>query len=406
MKEKELKNSEKSKNKTTSKNRSNLISNYQPLISDHNAITLIALVITIIVMLILVGVTVTVALNGGLFSQAKDAVRKTQIEEDRESLLSAVVGAISNEGTVDFAQLDKELGWTGSDGAYISPNQNSFEVDEYGNITGPIETVVDEYAGDISKGGKYDGSEEKPFQIGCIEDLVAFSIMTNGGNKDLGLESTDFLGKNIILTRTLDFKSIFSYNNYTETKYGDLNKDGTAEDIKTELTKQQDGCIGFTPIRSWCNFDGLGFAIKNIYIHSTSGDAGLFFSCKELKNLETSGTIKSDTGTAGGVMVKANGDRCSVVSCVSRAKVSGVYAGGIVGFLYVGDTTFDNCKNYGSVEASSIGGGILGFNMSGTDYIYNCGNLGDISLIPDSESSFHSFGGIIGNKRLWVWWSR
>ncbi len=88
MKENELKNSEKSKNKNTSKNRSNLISNHQLLTSDHNAITLIALVITIIVMLILVGVTVTVALNGGLFSQAKDAVRKTQTAVDDEHNLA------------------------------------------------------------------------------------------------------------------------------------------------------------------------------------------------------------------------------------------------------------------------------------------------------------------------------
>ncbi len=61
------------KNKKSTKNCSNLISNHQLLISDHNAITLIALVITIIVMLILVGVTVAIALNGGLFSTAKKA---------------------------------------------------------------------------------------------------------------------------------------------------------------------------------------------------------------------------------------------------------------------------------------------------------------------------------------------
>ena len=45
-------------------------------ISRQNGITLIALVITIIVMLILVGVTITIALNGGLIGHAQDAKAK------------------------------------------------------------------------------------------------------------------------------------------------------------------------------------------------------------------------------------------------------------------------------------------------------------------------------------------
>ena len=54
--------------------------------SNFNGITLIALIITIIVMLILVGVTITVALNGGLFETATKAAAKTQTETERERL--------------------------------------------------------------------------------------------------------------------------------------------------------------------------------------------------------------------------------------------------------------------------------------------------------------------------------
>ena len=43
----------------------------------EKGITLIALVITIIVMLILVAVTITMAVNGGLFDYASDATTKT-----------------------------------------------------------------------------------------------------------------------------------------------------------------------------------------------------------------------------------------------------------------------------------------------------------------------------------------
>lgn len=51
---------------------------------NNRGITLIALMITIIVMLILVGVTVNVALNGGLFSTAKRAASGMQMAQIRE----------------------------------------------------------------------------------------------------------------------------------------------------------------------------------------------------------------------------------------------------------------------------------------------------------------------------------
>ena len=54
--------------------------------SNFRGITLIALIITIIVMLILVGVTITVALKGGLFETATKAATGTQKEAERERL--------------------------------------------------------------------------------------------------------------------------------------------------------------------------------------------------------------------------------------------------------------------------------------------------------------------------------
>lgn len=106
--------------------------------NQQKGITLIALIITIIVMLILVGVTINVALNGGIFGKAKDAAKLTQIEADREELLLAVVVAIGTDGKVDFDYLDKNLPnnkWTGSNGTYTSPKNNTFVVDANGKIT-------------------------------------------------------------------------------------------------------------------------------------------------------------------------------------------------------------------------------------------------------------------------------
>ncbi len=54
---------------------------------SQKGITLIALVITIIVMLILVAVTITMAVNGGLFNYARSAGQQTN-------------GAVTNEQTL------------------------------------------------------------------------------------------------------------------------------------------------------------------------------------------------------------------------------------------------------------------------------------------------------------------
>ena len=53
-----------------------------------DGITLIALIITIIVMLILVGVTINVAMQGGIFEKAKTASYNTAFEAEKESLIN------------------------------------------------------------------------------------------------------------------------------------------------------------------------------------------------------------------------------------------------------------------------------------------------------------------------------
>ena len=194
-----------------------------------------------------------------------------------------------------------------------------YEIDNNGNIEGPKKLIKDDNAGDLSKGGTVDGSEEKPFEINCIEDLVTFSIMVNGGNTELGITSTNFSGKYVILMRTLDFKSIFSYNDYTTTKYGDLNTDGIVENIKTELTKTEEGCIGFKPIGKDTfyggfagTFDGRNNEIKNLYEKNEINGVylGLFGSIHDstIMNLtvggkiEITGNVTAYTCGAGGIV--------------------------------------------------------------------------------------------------------
>ena len=66
------------------------------MMKGQKGITLVALVITIIVMLILVGVSVTVALNGGLFDTAKDATEKTDAALTEENKLDSGKVTVNN----------------------------------------------------------------------------------------------------------------------------------------------------------------------------------------------------------------------------------------------------------------------------------------------------------------------
>ena len=93
-------------------------------------------------MLILVGVTVTVAINGGLFDKSKEATRKTLIEREKEELTSAIATAYNVEtGKVDKTKLKDALGtgWSLAEGdtapyTVTSPKGNKFTVSADGTI--------------------------------------------------------------------------------------------------------------------------------------------------------------------------------------------------------------------------------------------------------------------------------
>ena len=68
-----------------------------------------ALVITIIVMLILVGVTVTVAINGGLFEKAKESAYKTEVSQIKEALgdkMAEIETGTESTDNITIANLD------------------------------------------------------------------------------------------------------------------------------------------------------------------------------------------------------------------------------------------------------------------------------------------------------------
>ncbi len=103
----------------------------------QNGITLIALIITIIVMLILVGVTVNVALNGGLFDAAKQAASGMNMAQIREKAEMAKVVLIADTQT--------DSGVTANIPTYIDRLLKEFGVEETDTDGDNIIDVNDKY---------------------------------------------------------------------------------------------------------------------------------------------------------------------------------------------------------------------------------------------------------------------
>ncbi len=419
---------------------------------NNNGITLIALIITIIVMLILVGVSVTVALNGGLFNTAKKAVDKTEIASEKELIQRAFILAQMGNGVQEGrfrTCLEDEAGAENIElsafedefEVYFKKSKRYYPVDKNGNIGEP-ETPVEvnntrKDICDITKNGALDGSEEKPYEINCIEDLLALSYNTNGikvqddGTLGTGTAET-YSGKQIILTINLNFKSKYSYENADRTDYGDVNGNGTVETLIIELTTGK-GWISIASTNKLFQgtFNGNGKTINNLYIYNEQEtiSTGLFgnFHTGTIKNLQLSGTIYCNSSYAGGIVAKSGGqDKTQTIeNCSFEGKIENIHesgnTGGIIGYLNGGTGTMINCYCRGEIIGNNTGGGnngtggivglsyssikiensyneatikgldcvggIVGFDRG--DELYNCYNVGAIS-------GTSSLGGIVG----------
>ena len=314
----------------------------------EEGITLIALITTIIVLLILAGITIgAITGSNGIIGGAQGAKEETEISQEKEIIDISTVEAMgkNNRGNLEEEEFQNAIDKHTNGKADVTDVGEEFEVffeetnryytvDKDGNILGQIDAIQDKYPGDITRkedGTVLDGSEEHPYEINCIEDLVAFSNTVNGTGKIFvdgkltDATKTSFGDKYIILTRNLNFKSSSSYIDSTRTDFGDIN--GNAEDGNALITEMTTG-TGFMPIgkdnyssfRGY--FDGGYHKIQNIYISKT-GQAGLFVSVatstrdssSSIKNLTITGNI-SGTGTVGGIVAAiTNSTRWK---CVSR----------------------------------------------------------------------------------------
>ena len=371
---------------------------------EKKAITLIALIVTIAVILILAGITVgMVTSDNGVLKETKNAKTLAEIDNEKSIVERAKMLTMmrSKNGSITYEvfepALKEEAGKIptevsdamGTIEVLFTDSNRYYEIDEDGNVSEPQEVVKDQYAGDITKGGRCDGSKEKPYEISCIEDLVVLSNMTNGkgikleNGKAVTITSKNvFTNKYIILTKNLNFNSKYSYNDSTRTDFGNLNNDDT--DGNSLITEMTTG-TGFIPIADYAgNFDGREHTMANIYINALEGDKTSKALIKNVTNniniinLIVTGTVKSKWQAAG--IIGYCGNNVSIKNCINKANITGSNAtGGIIGN---GEgSVVENCKNYGNIcivdgyYSYTGAGGIAG---SGVNKVENCQNYGRV----------------------------
>ena len=381
---------------------------------SDKGITLLALVITIIILLILAGITISaITGNNGIIGNAGKAKEEAEIANEKEIVEKATVQAMGNNkyGNIEEDELQKQLNKESGEGkteatdigdefevVFVDSNRY-YIVDKDGNVKEVQEVIRDEYPGDITvgkDGETLDGSEEKPYEIWCIEDLVTFSNMVNGegirlenGNPVEITTANNFSGKYVVLKTSLNFKSKLSYQNSERTDFGDIN--GIEDDGNTLINEMITG-TGFKPISYFTGtFDGQENEIRNIY-ENTTGYIGLFAVCagNTIKDIGITGYMETTIETyAGGLIsyashvttVECNNCYTNITIIANNANM----VGGLIG--RGGTINLENCHNLGNITANKgNAGGLIGY--TNTTNMDSCYNQGDVT----GSSS----GGIVG----------
>ena len=254
---------------------------------------------------------------------------------------------------------------------------------------GDEDYIVIENAQGDGKLSEGDGSEQNPYKIQSIEDLVTLSNNVDSGET--------YSGKFFRLEINLDFRNAKSYIDATRIDFGDINENGTVEELMTELTTEKGfKSIGYynTPFKG--SFDGNNKAISHLYLNYDRYANGLFGYTESVKieNINLSNVNVYSNGVIGALIGACSGEN----NLISKVKVSGVVGGkynaiaGIIGQSNTGSITINNAVNYCDITGSYNVGGIIG-ECTGSSNL-RISKSSNKSKIVSGEN--YQVGGIIG----------
>lgn len=316
---------------------------------NQKAITLVALVITIIILLILAGISISTLTNTGILDKTIEAKEKSERAKEQEQ--------------VDLSKIDDQI----------------YDIQNAQNVV----QVNDDYPGDITDNNTRDGSQDNPYSVNSVEDLVELSWEVRTGKNN-------YANKIIILEYDLDFFSVKSYIEPYRTDYG---KYGYYDKLKSEICNSGFISIGTDGIEKsitdndfeqYCFsgiFDGRGHYINNIKIDKILiNDNAIIIG--GLFN-ENNGTIKNLKLGNLNMNISVKSNRYS-----SFGGIVGRNFGNIENCIFDGNIKIDYLNFSGNV------GGIVGSNNGNVKYSANYGVIS--SLLNSSDKVETRIGGISG----------
>lgn len=368
--------------------------------------------------------------DNGVLQRATDAKEKTVIAQEEENAkltFTEVQMELAQGKTVESNQFQKIVdgnfgtgnatGTIGG-GSYIitvARTGINYQMDSNGNISTLNEVPID-FAPGILEGN---GTENNPYVINSVEDLLAFAYNVNS-------KATSYENEYVTLGRNLDLKDEKSYvdattkyslNQYTD-NYGQKFDLGYTPDETSNypVIACMQGCYSgkaFIAVGidyNWSsypssyfkgNFDGCGHYIKNLDSRFEN-DVGLFGIVQgnvTIKNIGIeSGDIRDNGYSMGaGIVATTDGSDSNVImdNCYNKANITCASAGGIVGWNISANITVTNCYNVGNVIATrNDAGGIIGYYSAfNNGFIENCYNTGNVNSTSGQAGGICSYSG-------------
>ncbi len=245
------------------------------------------------------------------------------------------------------------------------------------NVVGTF-TNVEKY------GVKVAGTDEDPYSVYAVEDLIIFAQKVNSG--------TSYSGKTVAQLRSIDFLNDANYYNPNDTSFGDLNNTPSDSNTLKNEMRMGSGFIGIGTSIDDNNiigfsgkYEGKNNEISSLHINSQVKDkrCGFFnyIDGATIQNIRISGKMYTQ-GDSGGIIAGAK-NTCTIKNCHNEINITAAETGySISGILGVAmkdsNMTILDCSNSGTITSSSSATGIIGFVWQSTVEIVRCYNSGEI----------------------------
>lgn len=232
---------------------------------NEKAITLIALVITIIILLILAGITISQLAENGLFNKAEQAQEKNeiaeiyerlqnivyeiQIEKEGEATLEDIVDKLEEDAEYEYtisltkvATISGEVDITGASEIYVICKGHQFKI--------CADTLKIEHVSSINE-------DEETSKTGILSEIITAKDYGKKINYSIDLDGNE---------TTNDWK-IF-YNNGTNVFIiaSDYLDNSFVDEEKTGMTKSGNKCVRWTSVPDYQNID---LTVKSIFQMNT-----------------------------------------------------------------------------------------------------------------------------------------